>query len=76
MKTLAALLLISAFAVCVCANDAEFHKEVFDFLDEQHNDHMGQLLRDQGFPEDTQDLIASDKPKPPSWAVSRKLSDR
>ena len=66
MKTLAALLLVSAFAACVSANEAEFHKAVIDFLDEQHDEHMTQLLRDQGFPEDTQELVSrADKPKPP-----------
>jgi len=71
MKTLAALLLISAFAAFVSANEAEFHKAVIDFLDERNNEHMKQLLRDQGFPDDTQDLVSSDKPKTPLWAVSR-----
>ena len=76
MKTLAALLLISAFAAFASANEAEFHKAVIDFLDERHDEHMKQLLRDQGFPEDTHELVASDKPKPPLWAVSRyKLTD-
>lgn len=70
MKTLAALLLISAFTAFVSANEAEFHKAVIDFLDERHDEHMKQLLRDQGFPEDTHELVASDKPKPPLWAVS------
>ena len=71
MKTLAALLLISAFAAFVSANEAEFHKAVIDFLDERHDEDMKQLLRDQGFPDDTQELVSSDKPKPPLWAVSR-----
>ena len=70
MKTLAALLLISAVTAFVSANEAEFHKAVIDFLDERHDEHMKQLLRDQGFPEDTHELVASDKPKPPLWAVS------
>jgi len=71
MKTLAALLLISAFAAFVSANEAEFHKAVIDFLDERHDEHMKQLLRDQGFPEDTQELVSPDKRKAPLWAVSR-----
>lgn len=69
MKTLAALLLLSAFAAFVSANDAEFHRAVIDFLDERHDERMAQVLRDQGLPEDT--LVADDKPKPPAWAVSR-----
>ena len=71
MKTLAALLLISAFTAFVSANEAEFHKAVIDFLDERHDEHMKQLLRDQGFPEDTQELVSPDKRKAPLWAVSR-----
>ena len=69
MKTLAALLLLSAFAAFVSANDAEFHRAVIDFLDERHDERMAQVLRDQGLPEDT--LVANDKPNPPEWAVSQ-----
>ena len=68
MKTITALLLLSAFAACVYANELEFHRAVFDFLDERHEDRMAQVLRDQGLPEDT--LVRDDKPEPPDWLVS------
>ena len=72
MKTFAALLLVSAFAAYVSAEDVEekpFNKAVFQFLDERHDEQMAQVLRDQGLPEDT--LVASDHPEPPDWMVSK-----
>ena len=70
MKTFTALVLISAFAVYVSANKMEFHRAVFDFLDERHDERMAQVLRDQGLPENT--LVARDPDKEiPDWMVSR-----
>ena len=68
MKTFAALLFLSAFAAYVSANEMEFHRAVFDFLDERHDERMAQALRDQGFSEDG--LVARDHPEPPKWMVS------
>ena len=68
MKTFAALLLIIAFAAYVAAEEMAFHKAVFQFLDERHDDRMAQVLRDAGLPEDT--LVANDHPEPPKWMVS------
>ena len=67
MKTFAALLLLSAFAAYVSAEEMAFHKAVFQFLDERHDERMAQVLKDQGLPEDT--LVASDHPEPPAWMV-------
>ena len=69
MKTFAALLFLVAFAAYVSANEMAFHRAVFNFLDERHDERMAQVLRDQGFPEDT--LVARDHPEPPDWMVSR-----
>ena len=69
MKTFAALLLISAFAAYVAAEEVAFNKAIFQFLDERHDEKMAQVLRDQGLPEDT--LVASDHPEPPDWMVSK-----
>ncbi|KAL9973889.1 hypothetical protein ACROYT_G020396 [Oculina patagonica] len=66
MKTFVALLLLSAFAAYVSANEMAFHKEVFDFLDERHEENMAQVLRDNGLPEDTL-AVRDDKPTPPDW---------
>ncbi|KAJ7375203.1 hypothetical protein OS493_001946 [Desmophyllum pertusum] len=63
MKTFTALLLLSALAAYVSASEMTFHRAVFDFLDERHDEKMAQVLRDQGFPEDT--LVANDHPEPP-----------
>ena len=71
MKTFTALLFLSAFAAYVSANEMAFHRAVFDFLDERHDERMAQVLRDQGLPEDA--LIASDHPEPPKWMVSKLL---
>ena len=68
MKALAALLLLSAFAAYVSAEEMAFHKVVFQFLDERQDERMAQVLRDQGLPEDT--LFASDHPEPPDWMVN------
>ena len=68
MKIFAALFFLSALAAYVSANEMAFHRAVFDFLDERHDERMAQVLRDQGFPEDT--LVANDHPKPPAWLVS------
>ncbi|KAL9986921.1 hypothetical protein ACROYT_G001137 [Oculina patagonica] len=65
MKTLAVLFFLSAFAAYVTANEMAFHKAVFDFLDERHDESMAQVLRDNGLPEDT--LVADDHPTPPDW---------
>ncbi|KAJ7375202.1 hypothetical protein OS493_001945 [Desmophyllum pertusum] len=65
MKTFAALLLLSALAAYVSASEMTFHRAVFDFLDERHDEKMAQVLRDQGFPEDT--LVANDHPEPPDY---------
>ena len=70
MKTFTALLLLSALAAYVSANEMEFHRAVFDFLDERHDERMVQVLRDQGLPENT--LVARDHDKEiPVWMVSR-----
>ena len=72
MKTFAALLLISAFLAYVAAKEMAFHKTVFQFLDERHDDRMAQVLRDhgdQGMPADT--LVANDHPEPEYWMVSK-----
>ena len=70
MKTSTALLLLSALAAYVSANEMEFHRAVFDFLDERHDERMAQVLRDQGLPENT--LVARDHDKElPVWMVSR-----
>ena len=68
MKTFAALLLVSAFAAYVSANEMAFHRAVFQFLDERHDERMAQVLRDNGLPEDT--LVARDHPEPPEFIVS------
>ena len=70
MKTFTALVFLSAFAVYVSANEMAFHRAVFDFLDERHDERMVQILRDQGLPENV--LVASDHPEPPEWMVSCK----
>ena len=70
MKTFTALLLLSALAAYVSANEMEFHRAVFDFLDERHDERMAQVLRDQGLPENT--LVARGHEKEiPVWMVSR-----
>ena len=70
MKTFTALLFLSAYAAYVSANEMEFHRAVFDFLDERHDERMAQVLRDQGLPENT--LVARDHDKEiPVWMVSR-----
>ena len=69
MKTFTALLILSALAAYVSANEMEFHRAVFDFLDERHDERMAQALRDQGFSEDA--LVARDHPEPPKWMVSK-----
>ncbi|KAL9973887.1 hypothetical protein ACROYT_G020394 [Oculina patagonica] len=66
MKTFVALLLLSAFAAHVSAEEMAFHKEVFDFLDERHEENMAQVLRDNGLPEETL-AVRGDKPTPPDW---------
>ena len=66
-KAILAVLLLSSFAVYVSTEEQVFHKAVFQFLDERHDERMAQLLRDQGLPEDT--LVASDHPEPPDWIV-------
>ena len=72
MKTFTALLLLSALAAYVSANEMEFHRAVFDFLDERHDERMAQVLRDQGF-SDEDALISSDHPEPPQWMVSKHI---
>ena len=70
MKTLAAFLLLSAFAAYVSAiQEIIYCKAVINFLDERHDERMAQFLRDNGLPEDT--LVASDRPEPPDFIVSR-----
>ena len=70
MKTSTALLLLSALAAYVSANEMEFLRAVFDFLDERHDERMAQVLRDQGLPENT--LVARGHEKEiPVWMVSR-----
>ena len=70
MKTFTALLLLSAFAAYVSANEIAFPKAVIDFLDERYDERMAQVLRDHGLPENT--LIAHDHEKEiPMWMVSR-----
>ena len=71
MKTFAALLFVSAFAVYVSASEMAFHRAVLDFLDERHDERMLQVLRDQGLSEDS--LIASDHPQPPKWMVRQHI---
>ena len=71
MKTFTALLLLSALTAYVSASEMEFHRAVFDFLDERHDEKMAQALRDQGFSKDA--LIASDHPEPPQWMVSKHI---
>ena len=70
MKTFTVLLLLSALAAYVSANEMEFLRAVFDFLDERHDERMAQVLRDQGLPENT--LVARGHEKEiPVWMVSR-----
>ena len=70
MKTFTVFLLLSALAAYVSANEMEFHRAVFDFLDERHDERMAQVLRDQGLPENT--LVARGHEKEiPVWMVSR-----
>ena len=70
MKTFTVFLLLSALAAYVSANEMEFLRAVFDFLDERHDERMAQVLRDQGLPENT--LVARDHDKEiPVWMVSR-----
>ena len=71
MKTFAALLLLIAFAACVCANEMAFHGAVLDFLDERHDERLAAFLRDQGLPEDT--LVARDSQGPPDWMVTKSM---
>jgi len=50
----------------------EFHRAVFDFLDERHDERMAQVLRDQGLPENT--LVARDHDKEiPDWMKPCKI---
>jgi len=70
MKTFAALLFLSAFAAYVSSNKMGFHRAVFDFLDERHDERMAQVLRDQGLPENTLVARGHDK-EVPHWMVSR-----
>ena len=71
MKPFTALLLLSVLAAYVSSSEMAFHRAVFDFLDEQHDERMAQALRDQGFSEDG--LVARDHPEPPKWMVSKHL---
>ena len=68
MKTFIAVLLFFC-AAYVSAEDMAFHKAVFQFLDERHDENMAQVLRDQGLPDDT--LVANDRPEPPEFVVSK-----
>ena len=72
MKTFTALLLLSAFAAHVSASEMEFHRAVFNFLDERQDERMAQVLRDQGF-SDEDALIARDHPEPHEWMVSEHI---
>lgn len=53
MKIVSVLLLLGAFAAYVSALEIPFHKAVFKFLDERHDERMIQVVRDFGLPEDT-----------------------
>lgn len=53
MKMFATLLLLGAFVAYVSAFEMPFHKAVFKFLDERHDERMAQVVRDFGLPEDT-----------------------
>lgn len=53
MKIFATLLLLGAFVAYVSAFEMPFHKAVFKFLDERHDERMAQVVRDFGLPEDT-----------------------
>ena len=69
MKTFLAVILLSACAAYVFAEDLAFHKSVFQFLDERHDENMAQVVRDHGLSDDA--LVASDHPKPPEFLVSK-----
>ena len=71
MKTFIAVLLLSACAAYVFAEDYDmtFHEAAYQFLDERHDERMTQILRDNGLPDDT--LPVYDPPKRvPAWMVS------
>ncbi|XP_068700861.1 uncharacterized protein [Montipora foliosa] len=63
MKTFAALIVLSALAAYMSAEEMPalgVHEAVIQFLDDRHYESMAKVVRDEGLPEDTLHLVAND----------------